>query len=110
MNKKSAKQVKFDADLIRRYNKSGPRYTSYPTAVQFQDDFGVTEYQQQVNKSLKKSSAAPAPLSLYFHLPFCNTVCFYCACNKIVTKNKERAAPYLHLLHHDQKHHLSFYN
>ncbi len=82
-------QLIFDAELIRRYDKAGPRYTSYPTAVQFHEGFGETEYRA----AALASNASGAPLSLYFHLPFCDTVCYYCACNKIVTKNRKRTAP-----------------
>lgn len=83
--------IKFDLDLINRYDKSGPRYTSYPTALELHEGFGDAQYRQHI----AKSNAAGGPLSLYFHLPFCDTVCFYCACNKIVTKNRAHAAPYL---------------
>lgn len=83
--------IKFDLDLINRYDKSGPRYTSYPTALELHEGFGDVEYRQHI----QKSNAASGPLSLYFHIPFCDTVCFYCACNKIVTKNRAHAAPYL---------------
>jgi oxygen-independent coproporphyrinogen-3 oxidase len=83
--------IVFNADLIRRYDVAGPRYTSYPTAVQFSEAYGEPEYRRQ----LADSNRLARPLSLYFHLPFCDTVCFYCACNKIVTKNRARAAPYL---------------
>lgn len=89
------RKIQFDEGLIRRYDKAGPRYTSYPTAVQFSTDFGNAEYQQQATAS----NVAGGPLSLYFHLPFCNTVCFYCGCNKVVTKDRSRAAPYLERLH-----------
>jgi oxygen-independent coproporphyrinogen-3 oxidase len=83
--------IVFDTELIRKYDKAGPRYTSYPTAVQFHEGFSEDSY-----RTLALSSNAGAkPLSLYFHIPFCDTVCFYCACNKIVTKNHQRAAPYL---------------
>jgi len=87
-------QLIFDAELIRRYDKAGPRYTSYPTAVQFRETFGEAEYRA----AALASNAGHAPLSLYFHLPFCDTVCYYCACNKIVTKNRQRTAPYLERL------------
>lgn len=83
--------LKFDVDLIHRYDKAGPRYTSYPTALEMQVGFGDPEYRQHI----AKSNAAGGPLSLYFHIPFCDTVCFYCACNKIVTKNRKHAEPYL---------------
>ena len=81
----------FDLDLINRYDKAGPRYTSYPTALELHDGFTDEDYRQHI----AKSNAAGGPLSLYFHIPFCDTVCFYCACNKIVTKNRQHAEPYL---------------
>jgi oxygen-independent coproporphyrinogen-3 oxidase len=89
--------LEFDTDLIKRYDLSGPRYTSYPTAVQFHEDFSVEDYINQVTLS----NQSGRPLSLYFHLPFCDTICFYCACNKIVTKNRKRAQPYLDHLHQE---------
>lgn len=81
------------AELIRRYDKAGPRYTSYPTAAQFRPDFTEARYRAWVERT--NTSVPVRPLSLYFHLPFCDTVCFYCACNKVVTKNRARATPYL---------------
>ena len=87
-------RVVFDPVLINRYDKAGPRYTSYPTAVQFRETFGEAEYRA----AALASNAGGAPLSLYFHLPFCDTVCYYCACNKIVTRNRQRTAPYLERL------------
>lgn len=83
----------FDLDLIRRYDKAGPRYTSYPTAVQFHENFTESDYKEWCQRT--NSESPQRPLSLYFHLPFCDTVCFYCACNKVVTKNREKAQPYL---------------
>ena len=80
-----------DQALIARYDQSGPRYTSYPTAVQFHDGFGEEQYRA----AAQASNASGRPLSLYFHIPFCDTVCFYCACNKIATKDRTRAQPYL---------------
>jgi oxygen-independent coproporphyrinogen-3 oxidase len=80
-----------DQELISRYDQSGPRYTSYPTAVQFHDGFGPEQYRA----AAKASNASGRPLSLYFHIPFCDTVCFYCACNKIATKDRTRSQPYL---------------
>ena len=84
-------EIPFDADLIRRYDTSGPRYTSYPTALQFHDGFGEDDYR----KAAARSNAAGGPLSLYVHIPFCDTVCYYCACNKVVTKDRGKARPYL---------------
>jgi oxygen-independent coproporphyrinogen-3 oxidase len=92
-------QIIFDVELLRRYDKSGPRYTSYPTAVQFNADFTEADYRVQAQRS--NETPTPRPLSLYFHLPFCDTVCFYCACNKVVTKDRQRAAPYLERLHRE---------
>jgi oxygen-independent coproporphyrinogen-3 oxidase len=89
-------RVAFDADLIRRYDKAGPRYTSYPTAVQFHTGFDEVAYRHAAADT--NAERPKRPLSLYFHLPFCDTVCFYCACNKIITKNRARAAPYLESL------------
>ena len=83
--------IKFDLALINRYDKAGPRYTSYPTALELHEGFTDEDYRLQI----AKSNAAGGPLSLYFHIPFCDTVCFYCACNKIVTKNRAHAEPYL---------------
>ncbi|PCJ31549.1 MAG: oxygen-independent coproporphyrinogen III oxidase [Gammaproteobacteria bacterium] len=87
--------AQFDLDLIKRYDTAGPRYTSYPTALEFNDQFNKTSYLEQVELSNKRGG----PLSLYFHLPFCDTVCFYCGCNKIITKNRKHAEPYLANLH-----------
>jgi len=83
--------VKFDADLIRRHDVMGPRYTSYPTAVQFRDDFNVYDFTHVAERSRINGG----PLSLYFHLPFCDHVCYYCACNKIVTRDHSKVAPYI---------------
>ena len=86
----------FDRELIQRYDRQGPRYTSYPTAVQFVDGFGVSRYLEHAH--LTNMKANPVPLSLYFHIPFCATVCFYCACNKVVTKNQAHTLRYLDCL------------
>jgi oxygen-independent coproporphyrinogen-3 oxidase len=88
--------VEFDAPLIRKMNQLGPRYTSYPTADRFTDNFGYREYVQTV--AALRARGSRAPLSLYIHVPFCDTVCYYCACNKIVTKNREKAVVYLDYL------------
>ena len=84
----------FDIDLIRRYDKAGPRYTSYPTAVQFSNEFDETSYRNHA-----QNSNPTKPLSLYLHVPFCDTVCFYCACNKIATKDRGLTIPYLQHLY-----------
>ncbi len=95
----SPHQLTFDPDLLRRYDKSGPRYTSYPTAVQFHAGFTEADYRAWTKRT--NETLLPRPLSLYIHLPFCDTVCFYCACNKVVTKVRKRAAPYLARLHRE---------
>lgn len=89
--------ISFDIDLIRRYDQSGPRYTSYPTAVEFTESFDREAYR----KACVRSNRSGRPLSLYFHIPFCDTVCFYCACNKIATKDRSLAPPYLERLHQE---------
>jgi oxygen-independent coproporphyrinogen III oxidase len=78
------------SDLLERYNSNGPRYTSYPSALQFADAFDPAHYHDAALKG-----ASNADLSLYFHIPFCDTVCFYCGCNKIATKNRAHARPYV---------------
>ncbi len=79
--------------LLRRFDTPGPRYTSYPTADRFVDAFPADTVQQALRRR-----AAGAPLSVYVHIPFCESVCYYCACNKVVTRHHERAAEYLDAL------------
>ncbi|WP_018951923.1 oxygen-independent coproporphyrinogen III oxidase [Thioalkalivibrio sp. AKL12] len=86
----------FDPEILRRYDVSGPRYTSYPTAPQFHEGFDDRAYAEAAQAT---NGADPArPLSLYVHVPFCDTVCFYCACNKVITGNYQRAQRYLQYL------------
>ncbi|GAB4194464.1 MAG: oxygen-independent coproporphyrinogen III oxidase [Wenzhouxiangellaceae bacterium] len=85
-----------DPSLINRYDVRGPRYTSYPTAAQFKDDFGEAHLRAAMIDS--NSPPVPAPLSLYVHIPFCEQLCFYCACNKIITQDRAKAEDYLQLL------------
>ncbi len=87
----------FDPGLIAKYDQSGPRYTSYPTAVQFHEGFDEAAYRRIV----QESNASGSPLSLYFHIPFCDTICFYCACNKVATKDRSMAADYLARLYEE---------
>ncbi len=89
--------IQFDIDLIHRYDKAGPRYTSYPTALEFHENFSEPQYRQQI----ELSNSRGGPLSLYFHIPFCDTVCYYCACNKIITKNRKHTLPYLQALYRE---------
>ncbi len=90
----SDQRTVFDLALIKRYDQSGPRYTSYPTAVEFDPKFDEAAYRA----TCERSNASGRPLSLYFHIPFCDTVCFYCACNKLATKDRSLAQPYLERL------------
>ena len=85
--------VQFDAALIRKMSQQGPRYTSYPTADRFTDSFGMGDYLQAVNSV--RAMGARNPLSLYLHIPFCDKLCYYCACNKIITKVRSKADEYL---------------
>ncbi|MFA9459315.1 oxygen-independent coproporphyrinogen III oxidase [Thiohalorhabdus methylotrophus] len=89
-------QVEFALDLIEKYDKSGPRYTSYPTAPQFHEELGPEAYARVARAT--NAEHPKRPLSLYFHIPFCDTLCFYCACNKIATKDRSKAATYLDYL------------
>jgi len=88
-------KVCFDNDLIVRYGGRGPRYTSYPTALQFNDRLTAADYRDNAIAS----NASDVPLSLYVHIPFCHTLCYYCGCNKIVTRNQERVVRYLEMLY-----------
>lgn len=82
----------FDQTLLNKYDTSGPRYTSYPTALEFTVDFSNTQLEQA-------GKACPTQaLSLYIHIPFCHSLCYYCGCNKIVTRNRDKADTYLNYL------------
>ena len=86
----------FDPQIIRRFDVNGPRYTSYPTADRFVEAFGSEAAKLWLGK--RNIGGISRPLSLYFHIPFCNTICYYCACNKIITKDHGRSAKYLKYL------------
>jgi oxygen-independent coproporphyrinogen-3 oxidase len=86
-------EIAFDAQLLRRYDKPGPRYTSYPTAPTFHDDFGVAQLRAHALRS--NEEPIPRALSIYVHVPYCFSPCFYCGCNRIITRDRSRAAPYL---------------
>lgn len=88
--------VEVDIDLIRKLDRKGPRYTSYPTADRFVEAFDAEAYRAWAAK--RNIGGISRPLSLYFHIPFCNTVCFYCACNKVVTRDKGKAVTYMDYL------------
>ncbi len=85
--------ITYDAALLHRYDKPGPRYTSYPTAPAFSADFGATQLRQHALRT--NDEPIPRPLSIYVHVPYCFSPCFYCGCNRIITRDQSRAAPYL---------------
>lgn len=85
--------------LIKKYPNNGPRYTSYPTALQFSDNFVGQDYQRIGLES--NQQPVPKPLSLYIHLPFCQSLCYYCGCNKVVTRNQEKLEFYLDYLYRE---------
>ncbi|MDU9034697.1 oxygen-independent coproporphyrinogen III oxidase [Pseudomonas corrugata] len=89
MNSPSA----FNRALVEKYDCPGPRYTSYPTAPQFHQAFAMDEYREAARRS--NQALVPKPLSVYIHIPFCQSLCYYCACNKIITRKSHRAAEYL---------------
>jgi len=89
--------VCFDLELIRRYDSRGPRYTSYPTALQFDDQLTEDDYR----RNALASNQSNVPLSLYVHIPFCHTLCYYCGCNKIVTHNQDRVEKYMNNLYRE---------
>jgi oxygen-independent coproporphyrinogen-3 oxidase len=87
-------------DLLEKYNRPGPRYTSYPTAPVWKDDFGPGDLEE----SYTRADALKTPLSLYMHLPFCESLCLFCACNVSIQKDKSVAVPYLAALKHEIEH------
>jgi oxygen-independent coproporphyrinogen-3 oxidase len=90
------KMFEIDIDLIKKYDKPGPRYTSYPTAPHFTEEFTHEKYLDEI---ITTNNAANAPdLSLYYHLPFCDTLCYFCGCNMIITRNRDRIQTYLKYL------------
>jgi oxygen-independent coproporphyrinogen-3 oxidase len=92
-----ATAVSFDADCMRRYDREGPRYTSYPTAQQFADNLASNVYELAAGTS--RGALEGRPLSAYVHIPFCSSPCFYCGCNKIITHRFDRIDTYVgHLL------------
>lgn len=90
-----AHPMSFDRSLVQKYDQPGPRYTSYPTAPQFQQAFAEDDYRSAAERS---NQGAAKPLSAYIHIPFCKSLCYYCACNKIITQKTHRAVEYLDYL------------
>ena len=88
--------LSFDSELVRKYGGLGPRYTSYPTADRFTERFTAEDFVDALSR--RDLGQASPPLSLYVHLPFCDTICYYCACNKVITKDHGRSAKYIRYL------------
>ncbi|MBK7145810.1 MAG: oxygen-independent coproporphyrinogen III oxidase [Xanthomonadales bacterium] len=86
----------FDHDLLRRYDGPGPRYTSYPTAPHFDARFGAADYRRHARAS--NDDPVPSPLSVYVHVPFCHSACYYCGCTRIIARNPERGREYIERL------------
>lgn len=85
--------LELNLDLIKKYDRPGPRYTSYPTAPQFNNSFTPDDYKNEILRTNSESN--PPDLSLYFHIPFCDTLCYFCGCNMIVTRNRKRIEDYV---------------
>ncbi len=85
-----------DEQLLQRFNVPGPRYTSYPTADRFVEAFSQDDYIQALEQ--RRVGSMALPLSVYVHIPFCESLCYYCACNKVITKHHSKAAEYLRYL------------
>lgn len=90
------KQFSIDIDMLKRYDKPGPRYTSYPTAPKFSTDFSARDFHTEIIES--NQNGMMTDLSLYFHMPFCDTLCFFCGCTMIITSNRDRIDEYLDYL------------
>ena len=94
-------------EMLSRLDVNGPRYTSYPTADRFVEAFGPDQYATALSQRASAVGGAVMPLSVYVHIPFCESVCYYCACNKVITKHHERAAEYLDALQREIDLHVS---
>ena len=88
--------LEFSEELVRRFDKSGPRYTSYPTADRFNAGYTAQTYESYLQQ--RAHSSSNPPLSVYVHLPFCESLCYFCACNKVITQDHSRVTEYLHHL------------
>src|SRR5580698_10024625 len=92
--------LEISEEFLQKYNRPGPRYTSYPTAPIWQDDFGPDDLEE----SFRRADEARSPASLYMHLPFCESLCLFCACNVVIEKDHAAAPPYLDLLKREIEH------
>jgi oxygen-independent coproporphyrinogen-3 oxidase len=96
MTEENGRAMKVDVQLLAKYGRPGPRYTSYPTAPHFTSAFGPEDYRSELIETNRDENMAD--LSLYFHIPFCNTLCYFCACNTIITHDAAKIADYVGLL------------
>ncbi len=85
-----------NTDLVKKYDRPGPRYTSYPTAPQFHEGFTESDFKDEIIKTNKAEN--PPDLSLYFHIPYCDTLCYFCGCNMIISRNRSRIHTYIDYL------------
>lgn len=88
----SEQSIIWDLSLIQKYNYAGPRYTSYPTALEFNHNYSDSDF------AIAASRYPDRPLSLYVHIPFCHKLCYFCGCNKLVTRHKHKVDNYLLVL------------
>ena len=88
--------LNIDLELIKKYDRPGPRYTSYPTAPHFNSSFTSEKYLDEIIRTNNETN--PPDLSLYYHLPFCDTLCYFCGCNMIITRNRDRIQEYIKYL------------
>ncbi|CCN36731.1 Oxygen-independent coproporphyrinogen-III oxidase [Vibrio nigripulchritudo SO65] len=91
----SSEQIVWDQAVLDKYNYSGPRYTSYPTALEFHEAYTIAEFDMACAQYPER------PLSLYVHIPFCHKLCYYCGCNKVITRHQHKADDYLDILEHE---------
>ena len=91
----TSQQIVWDQAILDKYNYSGPRYTSYPTALEFHEAFTVSDYDMACTQYPER------PLSLYVHIPFCHKLCYYCGCNKVITRHSHKADEYLDVIEHE---------
>ncbi|MCG9554233.1 oxygen-independent coproporphyrinogen III oxidase [Vibrio sp. Isolate31] len=97
-------QIVWDQEILNKYNYSGPRYTSYPTALEFHEAFTVSDYDMACTQYPER------PLSLYVHIPFCHKLCYYCGCNKVITRHAHKADEYLDVIEHEIRQRASLLN
>ncbi len=93
------KPLLFQEDLINRYDHQGPRYSSYPPATEFHEEITESHFREWARSS--NEELIPRPLSLYLHIPFCSSICYFCACNKVISQHKQEAEPYLQAMHRE---------